>query len=206
VGIGHAADAPSTAHAQSISLSGSMGQRALLVIDGTPHTLAPGASFGGIKLIGISEGDAQIEVDGKRTVLHLGVPVNLSAAQRPGAGTQIVMTAGSGGHFMTSGSINGAAVDFLVDTGATLVSISQADADRIGLKYRDSQRGMSQTANGNVMIYYVRLDKLRIGDVEVYDVPATVIPAQMSFVLLGNSYLTRFQMKRENDKMTLDKR
>lgn len=203
--LAHAQPASAPA-SRSVALSGSMGDRALLIIDGTPRTLAPGASYQGIKLITLANGDAQVEIDGKRALLHLGVPVNLSGATRAGAGTQIVLTAGSGGHFMTSGSINGKVVDFLVDTGATNVSLSQAEADRLGLDYRKGRRGMVQTANGIVPINFVHLDRLRIGDVEVYDVEATVAPAQMNFVLLGNSFLTRFQMKRENDTMTLVKR
>lgn len=203
------ASAPASAAAsasRSVSFSGSMGERALLVVDGTPHTLAPGTTWQGVKLIGMNNGEAQVDVDGKRLQLRLGVPVNLSAAARAGAGTQIVMTAGSGGHFTAMGSINGKVVDFLVDTGATSVSMSQSQADRLGLNYRTGQRGVSQTANGVIPINFVRLDSIRIGDVEVFDIEATVIPAQMNFVLLGNSFLTHFQMKRQNDTLTLDKR
>jgi aspartyl protease family protein len=117
-----------------------------------------------------------------------------------------VLTAGPGGHFVTGGSINGKAVEFVVDTGATSVSMSQVDAERIGLKYRDGQRGMANTANGQVPVHRVMLTSVRVGDVQVYNVEALVIPAQMPFVLLGNSFLTRFQMKRENDIMTLERR
>ena len=54
-------------------------------------------------------------------------------------------------------------------------------------------------------MYRTLLDVVRVGDVQVYNVAATVLPAQMEAVLLGNSFLTRFQMKRENDVMTLVK-
>jgi len=47
---------------------------------------------------------------------------------------------------------------------------------------------------------------VRIGDVEVHNVEATVSRGEMPFVLLGNSFLTRFQMKRENDMLTLERR
>jgi aspartyl protease family protein len=55
-------------------------------------------------------------------------------------------------------------------------------------------------------VHRVSLTSVRVGDVQVYNVDATVVPAQMEQVLLGNSFLTRFQMKRENDKLTLDKK
>jgi aspartyl protease family protein len=107
---------------------------------------------------------------------------------------------------VTSGSINGKAVRFVVDTGATNVALSQPEAERLGLDFKSGQRGFAHTANGPVPAYRVNLASVRIGDVQIYNVEATVTPAPMPYVLLGNSYLTRFQMRRENDRMTLDKR
>jgi aspartyl protease family protein len=65
---------------------------------------------------------------------------------------------------------------------------------------------VSRTANGDAVAYATKLKSVRIGDVQVYDVDAIVLPAPMPYILLGNSFLTRFQMKRENDVMTLDLR
>ena len=65
---------------------------------------------------------------------------------------------------------------------------------------------MTQTANGAVPVYWCTLGSVRVGDVQVYNVEATVLPAPMTHVLLGNSFLTRFQMKRENDTLTLERR
>ena len=193
--------------AQSVSLSGSFGDKALLVIDGKPRTVAAGSTVQGVKLVTVSGSDAVVEVGGKRVTLTLGgAQVNLGGAASDGGGSQIVIVAGSGGHFMTGGSINGKAVSFVVDTGATAVSLSESVADRIGLDYRKAQRGMANTANGPVPIHVMSLNVVRVGDVNVYNVDAVIMPAPMELVLLGNSFLTRFQMKRENDKMTLDRR
>ena len=52
-----------------------------------------------------------------------------------------MLPVGLGGHFTSAGAINGRPVQFMVDTGATLVAISQSEADRIGLDYRNSPRG-----------------------------------------------------------------
>jgi aspartyl protease family protein len=52
----------------------------------------------------------------------------------------------------------------------------------------------------------MKLDSVRIGDVEVFGVDAIVTPQPMPFVLLGNSFLTEFQMTRTNDQMVLEKR
>jgi aspartyl protease family protein len=190
-----------------VAFSGSMGDKALLVIDGQPRMLAPGAAHQGVKLIGVNNGEAQLEVDGRRMLLRIGAEqVSLGSGPRPGAGSQIVLTAGLGGHFTTVGSINGRSVELLVDTGATTVAMSQADADRIGLDYRNGKRGMAMTANGPVPANRVMLNVVRVGDVDIYNVEALVVPGQMSHILLGNSYLTRFQMKRENDTLTWSKR
>ena len=196
-----------TSLAQTVSLSGSLGGKALLMIDGAPRTLAVGQTVQGVKLLGVTGSDAVVDVGGRRVTLQLGqAQVNLGGAASAGSGSQIVLTAGSGGHFVTQGSINGKVVSFLVDTGATHVALSQTVAEQIGLNYKAGQRSLGQTANGQIVAYRVTLDTVRIGDVQVYNVEAAVLPAGMEQVLLGNSFLTRFQMKRENDRMTLDKR
>lgn len=188
-------------------MGGSLGTNALLVIDGKPRHVAVGATVAGVRLVGVSANDAVVEVQGKRVTLHLGgAQVNLGGKPSEGSGAQIVLTAESGGHFFTGGTINGTTVRFVVDTGATSVTLSEAEASRIGLAYKSGQRGYTHTANGPVPTYRVSLSSLRIGDVQVYDVEAVVLPAPMNYVLLGNSFLNRFQMKRENDRMTLDRR
>jgi aspartyl protease family protein len=198
---------PLSAAAQTVTMSGSLGDKALLLIDGKPRTLAVGSTVQGVKLLSVTGSDAVVDIAGKRVALALGgAQVNLGGGGSDGTGSLIVMTAGSGGHFTSGGSINGKAVNFLVDTGATSVSISQSVADRIGLDYRKGQRGMVNTANGAVPVHAMSLSVVRIGDVQVYNVDAVIIPAAMDQVLLGNSFLTRFQMKRENDKLTLERR
>lgn len=200
--------AAGAASAQSVTFNGSLGQRkALLVIDGEARTLSVGESFRGVKLLALSADQAQVEVGGQRMPLRIGAaPVRLGSGASGADGRRIVMTAGLGGHFTGSGSINGRATQFLVDTGATAVAIGQADAARIGLDLATAQRVMASTANGQVPVHRLTLSVVRLGDVEVHNVDAIVMPGNMEHVLLGNSFLTRFQMRRENDQLTLDKR
>ena len=195
------------ASAQTVSMAGSLGSRALLVIDGKPRQVAVGSTIDGVRLLAVSTNDALVEVGGKRVALQLGgSPANLGGAVTAGTGDKIVLTSGSGGHFMTSGTINGSAVRFFVDTGATTVTMGAADAERIGVDYKKGQLGYTTTANGVVPAYRVVLNSVQIGDVQVYNVEATVLPASMPYMLLGNSYLDRFQMRRENDRLTLEKK
>ena len=196
------------ASAQTVTLNGSMGsQQALLVIDGVPRVVNVGATAQGVRLVSLSGSQAEIEVDGKRRTLVAGAgPVRMGSAAAAVGGNEIVLTAGSGGHFLTEGKINGNAVTFLVDTGATTIAMGQADADRIGLAYKNAPRGFAGTANGHVPVSVVMLSSVRVGDVEIANVEAVVMPSSMQHILLGNSFLTRFQMKRDNETMRLTKR
>jgi len=198
---------PALALAQSVSMSGSLGDKALLLIDGTPRTVAAGATVAGVKVVRVSGSETVVEVGGKRQTLQLGgAQVNLGGTASAGGGSQIVLAAGPGGHFVTAGSINGRAVRFVVDTGATFIAMGEAEARRIGVDYARGQRGLVNTANGQVVSHRVSLGEVRVGDVTVYNIDAVVVPAGMDVILLGNSFLTRFQMKRDADVLVLDKR
>ena len=200
------------AHAQSVALAGMLGSKALLVVNGTaPKTVAAGDTHEGVKVISTSSDQAVIEQSGKRFTLRLGdAPVHMgtgkSGSTSAGRGNKIILTAGSGGHFMTAGQINGRAVQFMVDTGATTVAMGALDAERAGLNYKSGQAVMMSTANGMTQGYKIKLDSVRVGDVQVFDVDAVVTPQAMPFMLLGNSFLTRFQMLRDNDQLTLTRK
>ena len=84
--------------------------------------------------------------------------------------------------------------------------MSAADAQRIGLDFSKGQPVRMNTANGIAQGYRVRLNSVRVGDVEVYDVEAVVSQQPMPYVLLGNSFLSRFPMRRDADQMVLEKR
>ena len=197
------------AQAQTVTLNGSMGTRqALLVIEGVPRVVEIGATVHGVRLLSLSPTQAEIDVGGQRRLLQAGAsPVRVGATESLAtASSEIVLTAGTGGHFTTDGQINGKAVSFMVDTGATSIAMGQAEADRIGLNYKNSPRGFTETANGRVPISVVNLSSVRVGDIEIANVQAVVMPTTMTHILLGNSFLTRFQMKRDNDVMRLVKR
>jgi len=186
-----------------------LGTKALLIVNGgAPKTVGAGDTHHGVKVVSTSGDQAVVEIDGKRHTLRVGeAPASVGGTGGTATrGSRIVLSAASGGHFLTQGAINGRAVQFMVDTGATSVSMGVPDADRIGLNYKAGQLARSSTANGTITIWTVKLNSVRIGDVEVYDVDASVVPAGMPFVLLGNSFLNRFQMKRENDQMVLERR
>ncbi len=197
-----------SAFGQSVALTGVMGERALLVIeDAAPLVLVPGQTREGVTLISVGEQSAVIEILGQRQTLRVGEnPVSVGAKGSGNAGSRVVLSAGSGGHFFGVAQINGVSVRFVVDTGASNVVMGVAQAEQLGINYRAGQRVSVNTANGVALAYQAALDSVRVGEVEVFHVDATVVPASVPIVLLGNSFLGRFQMRQENDLLVLEKR
>ena len=197
--------APTAACAQAVALTGILGSKALLVVNNTaPRGVAAGEVHQGVKVVSVGRDDAVVEVDGARRSLRLGeAPVSVGA--HGGSGQRIVLAGDSRGHFVSQGQINGRAMQFMVDTGATSVAIGQADAERMGLDYRRGQPVRMNTANGIAQGWRLKLDTVRIGEVQVFGIEAVVTPQPMPYVLLGNSFLAEFQMTRNNDQMVLEK-
>jgi aspartyl protease family protein len=186
-----------------------LGTKALLIVDGAaPKSVAAGEAYKGVKVISTSGDEAVLEIAGKQHSLRVGeAPAQVGSSSGENAsGSRVVLSAGSGGHFVTLGQINGNAVQFIIDTGATAVSLSVAQAERLGLNYQRGQPVQMGTANGVVPAWRLKLASIRLGDVVVYDVDSVVSAGAMPYVLLGNSFLSRFQMTRSNDQMVLEKR
>ena len=196
------------ARAQTVTLPRMQGHPALLIVDPQRQIVVLRKKFkAGVKVISTSADAAVVEVAGQRQVLRLGeAPASVGAVGVPPRGSRIVLTAGSGGHFTAQGAINGRAAQFVVDTGATFVSMGAADAQRFGVDWQAGQIGSAQTANGVMPAWRVKLASVRIGDVEVFDVDALVSQQPIPSILLGNSFLNRFQMKRDHEQMVLERR
>ena len=201
------AGAAGLAPAQSVGVHGMLGPKALIVIDGgTPKAVAPGETYQGIKVLSTRGDRAMVQIDGRTHELRVGAtPVSIGG---PGAADvqRIVLTADGSGHFFTQGSINNKPAQMLIDTGASVVTLSEMVAKQLGLSYQGGRRVQTTTANGPAFGWLIKLDQLRIGDVLTYGVDAVVIPGELPMVLLGNSFLTRFSMRRDADQMTLLRR
>jgi aspartyl protease family protein len=200
--------APSLCSAADISLFALFKDKAILKVDGTRRLLVAGeVSPEGVKLVSADPEteEAVVEVGGRRQTLRLGVVIS---AFRSAARESVTLYAGNGGHFFADGAINGQPVRFLVDTGATTVALSGSDAKRLGIEFkRFGERGLSQTASGIAKIYTLRLKQVSIGNITLYDVEAGVIEGNYpSEPLLGMSFLSSFEMKREGDRLELTRR
>lgn len=194
------------AWAQNVTLQGMLGSRALLLIDGVPKILAVGDNVQGVKLLAATRETADIDIEGKRQTLHLGETQVSVVASAAGTPKRLVISSSGNGHFMVNGSINGQAARFMVDTGASLISIGSADATRMGLNYLEGRPTRTNTANGTSLAWQIKLAQVRIDDIEVSDLDALVTQQPMPYVLLGNNFLNRFRMRRDGEQMTLEKR
>ena len=192
------------AQAQDVALAGILGGKALLVVNGSaPRGVAPGESHMGVQVVSVGREDAVVDSAGGRRSLRLGeAPVRVGGS---GTGQRVVLKADARGHFVSSGQINGRIMQYMVDTGASTVAIGRPDAQRMGLKFEQGQPVMMNTANGTAQGWRMRLESVRVGDVELRSVDAIVTAEPMPYVLLGNSFLNGFQMTRQGAQMVLEK-
>ena len=106
------------------------------------------------------------------------------------------------GHYLATGKINGESVEFLLDTGATLVSVPIAIARRLELK--PGAKRLVQTANGQITTYATTLDSVTIGEIELRNVRAAINPNSSSdAVLLGMTYLKHLELIQRGETLTL---
>lgn len=98
------------------------------------------------------------------------------------------------GHYYLMAQVNGADVRFVVDTGATDIVLSDADAKRAGLDLNNLRYiGRAMTANGEVRTAGVKLQSLEVGPYQDLNVRAQITEGDMDISLLGMSYLTRYE-------------
>lgn len=193
---------------QTVGLSGVLGNKALVIVDGSPpKVLAPGETFKGIKVVSAQGDQAVISIAGAQHTLRVGdAPASVGSGPGADNGTRIVLTSTGGGHFLTLGQVNGRSAEMVVDTGATSVAMSAQQAERLGIEFKSGQPVQMSTANGVIPGWRLKLATVKVGDVTVREVDAVVSSGSMPYVLLGNSFLTRFQMTRTNDQLVLEKR
>jgi aspartyl protease family protein len=108
------------------------------------------------------------------------------------------------GHFLADGEINGHAVLFLVDTGATDVAISEKTARAMGLEF--GPRITVMTAAGPSPAWRARLDRVSLGSLALENVRATITPGLGREALLGMSFLQYFNLRQEGDQLVLESR
>jgi aspartyl protease family protein len=198
--------APGAARATDVNVIGLFSGKAVVVIDrGAPRTLSVGQRTAeGVLLVSADSKEAVLEIDGKRLKLEMGQ--HFETASQTGERRTITLAADERGHFIVDGAVNGGHIRFLVDTGATMVSLSAADAVRLGIDYRKGQRGYTTVADGRqIPTYRLTFDEVTVGDLTVLNVEGAVREAAGP-ALLGNSFLNRMEMRRDGQSLTLTRR
>jgi aspartyl protease family protein len=117
-------------------------------------------------------------------------PTQVSAGQH-----KMELTSSRDGHFRVDARVDGRHIDFLVDTGASLVIMRETDAATVGIRpmLRDYTAVVS-TANGKIKAAPTKLERIEIGDITVFDVPALVLPDEaLAQNLLGVAFLSRLR-------------
>lgn len=193
------------AAATEVAVLGLFKDRAVLMIDGQRRVLNVGQeSPEGVKLISADADAAVLEFDGKRERLALGGEIGASY-EAPKNDKVVKLWPDGHGMFLTTGSINGMPVKFLVDTGATSVAMNAGEARRLGIDYRmRGEEGAVETASGRARAFKVQLNSVRVGELQLTNVQGVVIDGDSPReVLLGNSFLSRVHMEREGQALLL---
>jgi aspartyl protease family protein len=122
------------------------------------------------------------------------------------AGHRVTIAQSSNGHFQTEVAIDGRRIDFMVDTGASMIVLRERDAATLGIfPVPADYTALISTANGNVKAARVSLKRVDVGNVTVRDVSALVLPDQaLSQNLLGMSFLSRVNWSQKNGKLILE--
>ncbi len=190
-----------------ITVVGLFKDTAVIVIDGVRRLLRSGdTSPEGVTLISATSKEAVLEVDGVQTRYGLGGQIGANYSEPEHPTVRIWPTANQ--MYLVVGSINGFPINFIVDTGATLVSMSGREARRLGIDYRAvGTPGMSSTASGLDKIYVVRLDRVKVGEIELRNVQAAIHEGDFPpATLLGMSFLSRLTMRQDGQVLELQKK
>ena len=202
------ASAPRDAAAvDSVTVVGLFKDKAIVEIDGKRRLLRVGdTSPEGVTLVSASSDGAVLEIDGVQSSHGLGTQIGSSYERPTQPAVRIWPTPNQ--MYAIIGSINGYPVNFIVDTGATLVSMSGREAKRLGIDFRvEGQESLSSTASGVDRIYIVTLDRVKIGDIELRNVTGAVHAGDFPpVVLLGMSFLSRLDMQRDGEVLELKKK
>ena len=186
-----------------VEVNGLFGSKAVLTINGRQRLLTKGQkSPEGVVLVSATLERAVVDFRGDRRTLRLSQRVTGLYKER----TQEVVTlnADSLGQYRAQISINGQLVSCLVDTGASVIALSSAEAERLGIDYLAGREGQVVTANGRVTSYFVELPEVVLAGIKQRNVSAAVVRGfYPEEVLLGMSFLRALKLEESGGVMSL---
>ncbi len=156
----------------------------------------------GVTLVSANSREAVVAWRG--TQHTLGLTKQVAGQYAEAQVSEISIPADDLGQYRIRGAINDHYVDFLVDTGASVVALSSAQADALGINYKQGQRGSVQTAQGNAESYFMNLQKITVAGITAHNVQAAIITGHYPVdILLGMSFLKQVSIQENGGVMTL---
>ena len=197
---------------ENITINGLFKDKVVVTIDGKQQILKKNKlTPEGVKLIKSNSKEATIEIDGISKVFTLDEKIgNTFKTTSDDKNTisirkKATIKGDANGMYLTKGQINGKTVEFLVDTGATYVSMSSGLAEQLKIKYEKGKKVQMMTAKGPSIAYVVELNKVKVGDIELYNITGSVSDDMTGRALLGMSFLGKLDMKRKGKYLELEK-
>jgi aspartyl protease family protein len=186
-----------------IVVVGLFADQAVVEINNKQHLLKVGKTTPeGVKLISANSQGAVLEINGEQQNYLLGNHIGSSYTAAP-AQPEVSLWP-TNGMYLTTGTINGYAVDFLVDTGASAVALNAATAKRLGLDYLRGQAISVKTASGIEKAYKVQLDYVQLEEIKLYNVGAMVLDGpEPTTALLGMTFLGQLDMQHNGERLDL---
>ncbi len=197
--------ASTAADATTVRVIALFTDKALLEVDGQQKVVNKGEIFSGVFLQSASGRGAVVVIEGKTMDLELNRTIAGNFKKREKISLRIVPN--THGMYFTKGTINGKSTNFLVDTGATHVTMSGREARSLNIDFIKGIRSYAQTAAAVVPVWQVKLDSVEVGGIKLNNISATVIegdhPAE---VLLGNSFLRHTRIEQAGSVLEISKR
>lgn len=197
--------ASTAADATTVRVIALFTNKALLEVDGQQKVVSKGETFSGVFLQSASGRGAVVVIEGKTMDLELNKTIAGNFKKRKKISLRIVPN--THGMYFTRGTINGKSTNFLVDTGATHVTMSGREAKSLNIDFKKGVRSHAQTAAAVVPVWQVKLDTVEVGGIKLNNISATVIDGDHpSEVLLGNSFLRHTRIEQAGSVLEISKR
>lgn len=172
------------------------GEKLLKVGETTPQ---------GVTLVSANSREAVVAWQGREH--RLGLSKQVAGQYAEAQVSEVSIPADGLGQYRIRGAINNHYVDFLVDTGASVVALSSAHADALGINYKQGQRGSVQTAQGNAESYFMNLERVTVAGITAHNVQAAIITGHYPVdILLGMSFLKQVSIHKSAGLLTLTRK
>ncbi len=198
--------ATSSAYAQDIVILGLFKNKVVIKKDGKRMVLKTGdVTPDGLEVHSVNSKQAVISLHGKKDFYELGMQISASFA--PPQLATVKIPRDDHGMYRVKGKINQMPIDFLVDTGASMLALNANQAKALGIPYKEGQLTMVETASGQAPAYRVQLNKVSLGQIEIKNVDALIVDGSSpKEALLGMSFLKHLEMENSSSVMMLQQR